>query len=165
MKQSRLSGGPSVFPQVITLTGLACLGISLKGRFERLSNLGNSLSLRFGHMGDVADIDEAITAQQQTVSLVPDGHPGTPTYLNNLGESFRTRFHHLGDIDLDQAITSQQRAVRLTPDGHLSITLGNASEVGSSAWATLLILTKPSRLSKDRSPHHRWSPFQTYVPH
>ena len=86
---------------------------------ECINNLGVSLVTRFECLGDIDDLDEAITVQQQAVRLTPDGHPHKPGRLDNLGNSLRIRFEQTGDIgDLREAITAQQQAVRLTPDGH-----------------------------------------------
>ena len=74
---------------------------------------------RFERLGDMADLNRAITTQQKVVRLTSDDHPDKPAGLINLGNSFRCRFERLGDIaDLDEAITAQQQAIRLTLDGH-----------------------------------------------
>jgi hypothetical protein len=88
-----------------------------------LTSLDISLTLEspsrvgFGAWGDIADLDEVITAQQQAVRLAPDGHPDKPGSLNTLRISFRSRLEPVGDIaDLDEAITVNQQAVRLIPN-------------------------------------------------
>ena len=86
MKRSRLSSRPSA---------LTPDGHPDKPAY--LNNLGNSFQSRFERLGDIADLDEAITAQQQAVRLTPDGHPDKPAYLNNLGTSFHTRLRHQPD--------------------------------------------------------------------
>jgi len=66
----------------------------------------------------MADLDEAIMAQQQAVHLAPNGHPEKLSCLNNLGISFQSRFERLGDLAyLGEAITAMQQAVHLTSDG------------------------------------------------
>jgi hypothetical protein len=60
MKQSRLSRGLSVSPQMVTLTSLHN-SITSVHLFERLD--------------DIANLDEAVTAQLQAVRLTLDGHP------------------------------------------------------------------------------------------
>ena len=82
---------------------------------ECINNLGVSLVTRFECLGDIDDLDEAITVQQQAFGLTPDHHPHKAGRLDNLRISLLTRFARLGDIgDLDEAITVQQQAVRLT---------------------------------------------------
>jgi hypothetical protein len=74
---------------------------------------------RFTRLGNLADLDEAITAQQQAVRLTPDDHPAKLGRLNSLGISFRSRFRRQGNlVDLNEAIMAQQQAVCLTPDDH-----------------------------------------------
>ena len=74
---------------------------------------------KFERLGDVADLNEAISAQQQALHLTPDDDPHQPMHLHNLGHSFQSRFERLGDlVNLDEAITAQRQAVRLTPDDH-----------------------------------------------
>jgi hypothetical protein len=53
----------------------------------RLNHLGNSFLCRFERLGDIADLNEAMTIQQQAVHLTPDGHPHEPGHLNNLPKS------------------------------------------------------------------------------
>ena len=75
--------------------------------------------VRFERLGDIADLDEAITAQRQAVCLTPDGHPDKSLFLQNLGNCCLCRFQRLDDLsDLGEAMTAQQQALRLTPDGH-----------------------------------------------
>src|ERR1700761_1886493 len=86
---------------------------------EILCDLGEALYERFEQSGNPSDVDEAISNQQQAVSLTPDGHEAKPMRLNNLGISFQSRFRRTGELsDLEQAISIQQVAVSLTSDGH-----------------------------------------------
>jgi len=84
-----------------------------------LNNLGSSYRCRFGRTGELSDISEAISLQQQAVQLTPNGHADIPPYLNNLGHSYGCRFRRTGELsDIEEAISAQQRAVQLTPNGH-----------------------------------------------
>ena len=84
-----------------------------------LTNLERSLQCRFWRLGDVADLHEAITPQQQAAHFMPENHPNKPQCLGNLGISRRNRFDRLGDIaDLHEAITVGRLAVNLTPNDH-----------------------------------------------
>ncbi|KAG8857702.1 hypothetical protein FRB91_011017 [Serendipita sp. 411] len=86
---------------------------------RRLSNLGSSLGARFQHLGNINDIDEAVSHLQTAVILTPDGHPDMPSRLYNLGTSFLARFQRLGNLDdIDNAILRLRAAVSLTPDVH-----------------------------------------------
>ena len=99
--------------------------------FSSLENLGSSFLARFQCLGELTDIDEAVSAHQQAVHLIPDGHAAKPTRLSNLGNSFALRFLCLKDSsDLDKAMSAHEQAVHLSPDnaGHLSnlaLSLGN----------------------------------------
>jgi tetratricopeptide (TPR) repeat protein len=84
-----------------------------------LSHLGSSQQTRFGHLGELVDLENAISNQRRAVELADDKHPSKPAYLLNLGISQHTRFGRLGELaDLENAISNQQKAVELTDDGH-----------------------------------------------
>jgi len=59
-----------------------------------LNNLGISQETRFGHLHELADLENAIFNQHKAVKLTDEGHPDKPMYLSNLGisqeNSFRT---------------------------------------------------------------------------
>jgi len=57
-------------------------------------NLGISQETRFGRIGKLADLENAIFNQQRAVKLTDDGHPAKPMYLNNLVKP-RNSFGHL----------------------------------------------------------------------
>jgi hypothetical protein len=72
-----------------------------------LNNLGSSFTIRFMHLGDIADLNMAILHQQKAVHLAPEGHPHLPMHLNNLGNSFQVRFIQFNDnVDADHAISA-----------------------------------------------------------
>ena len=50
-----------------------------------LSNLGAALRNRFVSAGQLADLDEAITAGRDAVATTPPDDPNHPMYLSNLG--------------------------------------------------------------------------------
>ena len=83
------------------------------------NDLATSFRFRFEHLGQLNDLEDAISIQREAVDLTPDGHPDKPTRLNNLGDSFLARFKLLGQLnDLGDAISRQREAIYLTPDGH-----------------------------------------------
>ena len=47
-------------------------------------------------MGDLADLDAAITAGQQAVAATPGNHPDRPGRLSHLGVALRIRFERAG---------------------------------------------------------------------
>ena len=62
----------------------------------------------------MVDIEKVISAQEQAVDLIPEGHAGRPTYLSNLGVSFMHCFNHTGEMaDIGKAISVQEQAVDL----------------------------------------------------
>ncbi|KAI9451099.1 CHAT domain-containing protein [Boletus coccyginus] len=84
-----------------------------------LGYLGLALQYRFDRVGELGDLEDAISRQGDAVKLTPHGHPDKPGRLNNLGISFLTRFRHIGVLsDLEDAISRQRDAVELTPHGH-----------------------------------------------
>jgi len=99
---------------------------------QELESLGNSLKCRFERTGNVLDLSEAISIQQQAIQLTPNGHPDMLGRLNDLGISFQHRFQHTGDVsDISEAISVQQRAVQLIPNGHAHMP-GILSNLGNS---------------------------------
>jgi len=95
-------------------------------------NRGTTLMRNFEQLGNLADISEAISIQQQAVQLTPTGHPNVPVALNNLGNSLVRRFERTGDLsDISEAISALQRAVQLTPNGHTYM-LGQLCNLGVS---------------------------------
>ncbi|KAF8129042.1 TPR-like protein [Boletus edulis] len=86
---------------------------------SRLHNLGLSLITRFERLGELSDLEHAISTHREAVDLTPHGHPDKPSRLNNLGSSFITRFESLGELsDLEHAISTLREVVDLTPHGH-----------------------------------------------
>ncbi|KAE9407699.1 hypothetical protein BT96DRAFT_963047 [Gymnopus androsaceus JB14] len=108
-----------------------------------LSNLGTALRSRFGYLGELSDIENAIVALKQAVELTPNGNPNKPTWLSNLGNAYKSKFDHLGELsdtegiivalkqalnwlwtlgnayhDIESAIVALKQAVKLTPDSH-----------------------------------------------
>ncbi|KAF8132582.1 hypothetical protein EV363DRAFT_1295983 [Boletus edulis] len=61
------------------------------------NNLGNSFRARFERLGELRDLEDAISTRSDVVHLTPDGHRDKPSRLNNSGNSFITRFEHLGE--------------------------------------------------------------------
>ena len=86
---------------------------------EQDEPVSNSFITRFEHLGQLNDLEDAISRYREAVDLTPDGHPDKPSRLDNLGNSFISRFEQLGQLnDLEDAISRHREAVDLTPDGH-----------------------------------------------
>ncbi|KAJ7280556.1 hypothetical protein C8J57DRAFT_1563358 [Mycena rebaudengoi] len=84
-----------------------------------LSNLGNYFFCCFEQLGDLSDLNQAVSKLEAAVTITPDGHPDMPSWLNNLGNSLFGCFERLGDLnDLNQAVSKLEAAVTLAPDGH-----------------------------------------------
>ncbi|KAJ2915660.1 hypothetical protein MD484_g4747, partial [Candolleomyces efflorescens] len=74
-----------------------------KGCYE----LGDAFWARHALTGDVHDLDQAISAQQRAISLLPDDDPLLPVVLMALGVSFLARFELTKDIaDLEESISA-----------------------------------------------------------
>ncbi|KAG6372525.1 hypothetical protein JVT61DRAFT_7633 [Boletus reticuloceps] len=83
--------------------------------------LGHCFKVRssFERLGELSDIEVAISTLKDAVDLTPLGHPDKPGCLNNLGSSFGARFARLGELsDLEDAISTHRDAVDLVPRGH-----------------------------------------------
>ena len=84
-----------------------------------LANLGNSLRARFNCLGQLSDLEEAISTHRNAVELIPNGHPHKPNHLQAFGLCFQARFERLGELsDIEEAISWHKNAVDLIPDGH-----------------------------------------------
>ncbi|KAJ6582426.1 CHAT domain-containing protein [Mycena capillaripes] len=94
--------------------------ITLEGHSEkpaRLSNLGNSLVTRFNHLGNLGDLNGAISKHEDAVRLILDSHSNKHIWLSNLGTSLLIRFYQLHDSgDLNRSISKQEDAVGLALD-------------------------------------------------
>ncbi|KAI9573138.1 CHAT domain-containing protein [Boletus coccyginus] len=120
---------------------------------NRLSNLGTSLLTRFERLGQLSDLEDAISAHRDAVELPPQGHPHKPDQLNNLGTSFRARFERLGELsDLEDAISRLRDAVELTPHGHPH-KLGLLNNLGNSFLIRFERLGQLSDLEDGISAH------------
>jgi len=76
---------------------------------SRLSNLGNGQETRFNRIGELADLENAISNKQQAVELTDDSHPTMPRFLSNLGSCQAARFVRHGELaDLDDAISNNK---------------------------------------------------------
>jgi CHAT domain-containing protein len=85
------------------------------------SNLGITQQTRFNRLGDLSDLENAISNNAKAVDLTDDGHPIKPGRLLNLGNAQLTRFNRLGDLsDLENAISNTRKAVDLTDDTYPS---------------------------------------------
>ncbi|KAJ7493174.1 CHAT domain-containing protein [Mycena galericulata] len=84
-----------------------------------LSALGDSLRGRFERLGDLGDLNTSILLLSEAVTPLPDGHPMKALWLSKLGSSLFLRFHQLGTLgDLDESIKLLRKGVTLLPDGH-----------------------------------------------
>ena len=82
---------------------------SLKAKYKCLIPLGNGFLHHFEHLGGLVDMNGAIVAHKQAVSITPGGHVDRLTYLNNLEVSFESQFEHLGGlVSLDETMRRAQ---------------------------------------------------------
>ena len=80
------------------------------------SLIDEDLLHRFEQFGDLADLQQAISVLEASISV--QDHQD-PALLGNLGVALLYRFNHLGQLDdLEQAISRYRDAIDLTPDGH-----------------------------------------------
>ncbi|KAJ7478913.1 TPR-like protein [Mycena latifolia] len=84
-----------------------------------LSNLGNALHERSERLGNLIDLNGAVSKLEAAVGMTPDGHLNKPSYLSNLGNCLLHRFEQLGEInDLNEAVSKFETVVRLIPEDH-----------------------------------------------
>ncbi|MFG1995322.1 hypothetical protein ACGFJ7_35640 [Actinoplanes sp. NPDC048988] len=118
--QVRTTGSRTDLDEAVSLLRAACEvghGHPMWPMFR--SNLGNVLQTRFDWLGAVEDLDAAIEALTDAVSVTSDEHPDRPMYLGNLGAARLARFRRYSDrSDVDAAVEAAQRALRLTPERH-----------------------------------------------
>ncbi|KIM86377.1 hypothetical protein PILCRDRAFT_816309, partial [Piloderma croceum F 1598] len=89
------------------------------GQMDELDKHGLFFLRRFERLGEIEDIEKAISFLGDGVQRTPDEHRDKPSRLNNLGISRRRRFERLGEMgDIEKAISSHEDAVQLTPDSH-----------------------------------------------
>ncbi|CAE6460475.1 unnamed protein product [Rhizoctonia solani] len=88
---------------------------------RRLTNLGNSLHIRFEHHGNTADIQSAISHQLHALRLLPKKHILRVNILNDLGKSYLLCFGCSGKpADIEQCLSYLLKAMELTPVGNSS---------------------------------------------
>ena len=100
---------------------------------------------RFLCLGNLSDLENAISNKEKAVALTVDGQQKKPGYLSNLGTAFHTRFQHLGNLlDLENAISNTEKAVGLMDDRYpekyyLSISELLSCSVGHSVSSELFV--------------------------
>ncbi|KAF8185860.1 CHAT domain-containing protein [Mycena galopus ATCC 62051] len=89
------------------------------GNATYLNDLGRVFFSRFEILGDLGDLNGAVSNLEEAVRLTPDGHKDRLLCVNSLGIFLQSRFEQLGDLaDLSRSISKLEDAVRLTQDDH-----------------------------------------------
>ena len=79
-----------------------------------LRDFTNSLTSRVKRLGDLSDIDKAISIYQELIQLTPDGHLDRAIYLINLAQCYQNRFERLGNLsDIEDSILMGENAKQL----------------------------------------------------
>src|SRR6266481_3413348 len=81
----------------------------------RLSNLASSQEVRFQRLGNLCDLENAISNIEKAAQLTNDDHPTKSLYLAHLGET-QIALGFL--VDLESAVSNTGKAVELTDDNH-----------------------------------------------
>ncbi|KAG9123558.1 hypothetical protein FRC07_014770 [Ceratobasidium sp. 392] len=97
-----------------------------------LNNLGVSYGRRFGHSGNLLDVDKAVELQTQAVSLTPDGHLQKPRFLTSLSFSISRRLENLGRTDDAELMLGYLRQAARSRSGPAVIRFANARQ-----WAQM----------------------------
>ncbi|GGN64212.1 hypothetical protein GCM10010112_24190 [Actinoplanes lobatus] len=91
-----------------------------------LSGLGTLLTIRFGHLGELDDVEEAIEVLRRSLTALRRRDPARPTTLSALGVALRGRFdRRRNPADLDAAVDACRAATSL-PGGGGTTLLGRA---------------------------------------
>ncbi|MBW6435168.1 tetratricopeptide repeat protein [Actinoplanes hulinensis] len=91
-----------------------------------LSGLGTMLTIRFGHLGELYDVDEAIEVLRRSLTALRRRDPARPTTLSALGVALRGRYDRVRNpADLDAAVDAC-RAATVIPGGAGTTLLGRA---------------------------------------
>jgi tetratricopeptide (TPR) repeat protein len=110
--------------EMFMLTSISCLAAECTPRGSpdlpsRISSYAIDLANRFGRLGSVDDLDNAISSLNRAIDLIPEDHPDMLGYVSKLGFFFMRRFQQRGELaDLDRAVSAQTRAVEFAPEGH-----------------------------------------------
>jgi hypothetical protein len=85
-------------------------------RAGMLNNFASGLLERYDLTGRIADVDDAIAAVEESLSITPPGDADRAARLNNLGIALRTRLLHRGRdrADLDRAVAAFEEAIAVT---------------------------------------------------
>jgi tetratricopeptide (TPR) repeat protein len=85
----------------------------------RLKRVGDLAYMLYCTSTEKADLDDAITAYEAAVKLVPYRHQCLTEIYNQLGISLLSRFAHFGNMaDIDNAIFTFECSLVLIPDGN-----------------------------------------------
>ena len=88
-------------------------------RSDSLSNLASALFTRFEQVGQLVDLEEAISLFMESLMLRPASHPRRSDSLTNLASAIKTRFEQTGQlVDLDEAISLHRESLVLCPAPH-----------------------------------------------
>jgi hypothetical protein len=128
---------------------ISCDG-NVSGRdADGLHAAGIRLLEHFHNIGELADIENAISNLQEAVKLTVDGDPNKPMYLSKLCTSLQTRYERLGTLaDMENVISNKQMTVDLIDDTHPS-KLDHLASLGSSQNMRFRRLALPSINSKN----------------
>lgn len=86
-------------------------------KVSKLEHLAAALQARFQRLGDINDLDRAISWQQAALERTPDGHPSKVTLLRKFGAALAMRFERVGNPgDRDGGAELQGRTVELGSD-------------------------------------------------
>ncbi|KAI0042252.1 TPR-like protein [Auriscalpium vulgare] len=109
-------------------------------RSHGLTNFAVDLITHFEQLGELSDLQEAITLHRQALSLRPVGHSDRSLSLSNLANALGTYFEQLGKLpDLEEAILLHREALSLRPVGHPDhpASLNNLANALSTHFDTL----------------------------
>ncbi|MBL7255779.1 hypothetical protein [Paractinoplanes lichenicola] len=110
-----------VLDEVIAMTrhAVRSAGDEAEATSLRMS-LAEAIELRFARTEDLADLDDAIAAAQESVAATPPGELGRGTRLFALHEAYRLRYTATNEpADLEAALRTVREAVEQTSPEHM----------------------------------------------
>ncbi|MEO3749412.1 CHAT domain-containing protein [Streptomyces sp. B6B3] len=118
LRQAMASGEPGLLSAAVDLWQRMAHAIPADHpqRAAVLSDLLNALRIRYERVGELADLEDAITAGRAAVQATPTNHFQRAGRLSNLGAVLHLRFERVGELaDLEDAIDRLRAAVEATP--------------------------------------------------
>ena len=118
------------------------------GRCAVTNSLADILYTRFEELGQMSDLEEALSLYRDALELRPQGHPDRALSLGNIANCIQARASRLGALaDLDEALALYRDTLELLPQWHpdRTVSLGG---IASCLYDRFNLLGTPSDLDE-----------------